>query len=87
MSPISLPRQLKKVSDRALLKSLESGLEIVEENLKQATSHADKIAGASARHRSHFGCSRHCRSAEKQADVGDRITDWRSSFRCHLFLG
>lgn len=50
MSPISLPRQLKKVSDRALLKSLESGLEIVEENLKQATSHADKIAGASARH-------------------------------------
>jgi heptaprenyl diphosphate synthase len=50
VSPISLPRQLKKVSDRALLKSLESGLEIVEENLKQATSHADKIAGASARH-------------------------------------
>lgn len=50
MSPISLPRQLKKVSDRALLKSLEAGLEIVEENLKQATSHADKIAGASARH-------------------------------------
>jgi heptaprenyl diphosphate synthase len=50
VSPISLPRQLKKVSDRALLKSLEAGLEIVEENLKQATSHADKIAGASARH-------------------------------------
>ncbi len=50
MSPISLPRQLKKVSDRALLKSLEAGLEVVEENLKQATSHADKIAGASARH-------------------------------------
>lgn len=50
MSPISLPRQLKKVSDRVLLKSLEAGLEVVEENLKQATSHADKIAGASARH-------------------------------------
>ncbi|MFM1956819.1 MAG: hypothetical protein RLZ41_218 [Actinomycetota bacterium] len=50
MSPISLPRQLKKVSDRALLKSLEAGLEVVEENLKKATSHADKIAGASARH-------------------------------------
>lgn len=50
MSPISLPRQLKKVSDRSLLKSLEAGLEVVEENLKQATSHADKIAGASARH-------------------------------------
>ena len=50
MSPISLPRQLKKVSDRALLKSLEAGLEVVEENLKKATWHADKIAGASARH-------------------------------------
>lgn len=50
MSPIALPRQLKKVSDRALLKKLEAGLELVEENLKQATSHADKIAGASARH-------------------------------------
>jgi heptaprenyl diphosphate synthase len=50
VSPISLPRQLKKVSDRALLKSLEAGLEVVEENLRKATSHADKIAGASARH-------------------------------------
>ena len=50
MSAISLPRQLKKVSDRALLKALESGLVVVEESLKQATSHADKIAGASARH-------------------------------------
>lgn len=50
MSVISLPRQLKKVSDRALLKALESGLEIVEANLQVATSHADKIAGASARH-------------------------------------
>jgi heptaprenyl diphosphate synthase len=50
VSRISLPRQLKKVSDRALLKSLESGLEIVEENLLTATQHADKIAGASARH-------------------------------------
>lgn len=50
MSPIALPRQLKKVSDRALLKALESGLEIVETNLLNATQHADKIAGASARH-------------------------------------
>lgn len=47
---ISLPRQLKKVSDRALLKALESGLEVVEANLQLATQHADKIAGASARH-------------------------------------
>lgn len=50
MSPIALPRQLKKVSDRVLLKALESGLEIVETNLLTATQHADKIAGASARH-------------------------------------
>ncbi|MEN9955450.1 MAG: hypothetical protein RLY34_257 [Actinomycetota bacterium] len=47
---ISLPRQLKKVSDRALLKALELGLEVVEANLQVATQHADKIAGASARH-------------------------------------
>jgi heptaprenyl diphosphate synthase len=50
MSPISLPRQLKKVSDRALLKVLEAGLELVEEKLIESTSHADKIAGVSARH-------------------------------------
>lgn len=50
MSPIALPRQLKKVSDRVLLKALESGLEIVETNLLTATQHADKIAGASVRH-------------------------------------
>lgn len=50
MSPIALPRQLRKVSDRALLKALESGLEIVETNLLNATQHADKIAGASVRH-------------------------------------
>lgn len=47
---ISLPRQLKKVSDRALLKSIESGLEVVEAHLQISTQHADKIAGASARH-------------------------------------
>jgi len=47
---ISLPRQLKKVADRALLKSLESGLEVIEEQLQIATAHADKIAGASIRH-------------------------------------
>jgi heptaprenyl diphosphate synthase len=50
VSPIALPRQLRKVSDRALLKALESGLEIVETNLLNATQHADKIAGASVRH-------------------------------------
>jgi heptaprenyl diphosphate synthase len=50
VSPISLPRQLKKVSDRALLKSLEAGLEVVEAKLIDSTSHADKIASASVRH-------------------------------------
>ena len=50
MKKISVPRQLKKVSDRALLKSLESGLEVIEEQLQVATAHADKIAGASIRH-------------------------------------
>ena len=50
MSRISLPKQLRKVADRALLKSLESGLELVEDGLLAATAHADKIAGASARH-------------------------------------
>jgi heptaprenyl diphosphate synthase len=50
VSPIALPRQLRKVSDRALLKALESGLEIVETHLLNATQHADKIAGASVRH-------------------------------------
>ena len=50
MKKISLPRQLKKVADRALLKSLESGLEVIEEQLQIATAHADKIAGASIRH-------------------------------------
>jgi heptaprenyl diphosphate synthase len=50
VSRISLPKQLRKVADRALLKSLESGLELVEDQLLSATSHADKIAGASARH-------------------------------------
>jgi heptaprenyl diphosphate synthase len=50
VSPISLPKQLRKVADRALLKSLESGLEIIEIKLKESTSHAEKIIHASSRH-------------------------------------
>lgn len=50
MSPISLPKQLRKVSDRALLKSLESGLEAVEVQLKSATTYADSVAKNPARH-------------------------------------
>jgi heptaprenyl diphosphate synthase len=50
MSKYSLPRQLRKVSDAALLKALEAGLELVEEQLLEATEYADQVAGASARH-------------------------------------
>jgi heptaprenyl diphosphate synthase len=50
VSKIQLPRQLRKVSDRALLNSLEAGLELVEEKLREATFHADRIAGAASRH-------------------------------------
>lgn len=50
MSKISLPRQLRKVSDAKLLKAIETGLELVEQQLQDATQYADQIAGASARH-------------------------------------
>ena len=50
MTKIQLPKQLRKVSDRALLKSLEDGLEKVEEQLLEATFHADRIAGEASRH-------------------------------------
>ncbi len=50
MSPISLPKQLRKVQDRALLKSLEAGLETVEVQLKSATTYADSVAKNPARH-------------------------------------
>jgi heptaprenyl diphosphate synthase len=50
VSPISLPKQLRKVQDRALLKSLETGLETVEVQLKAATTYADSVAKNPARH-------------------------------------
>jgi heptaprenyl diphosphate synthase len=50
VSPIALPKQLRKVADRALLKSLESGLEVVEVALKDATTYADAVAKNPARH-------------------------------------
>ena len=50
MSPISLPKQLRKVQDRALLKNLEAGLETVEVQLKSATTYADSVAKNPARH-------------------------------------
>lgn len=50
MSKISLPRQLKKVADRALLKSIEAGLEKVEDLLTEATRYADSVAKEPAKH-------------------------------------
>lgn len=49
MSPL-LPKQLRKVSDRALLKSVEAGLEQVETALQKAVAHTDPIANVTARH-------------------------------------
>lgn len=50
MSKISLPKQLRKVADRALLKSIESGLEKVEVLLHDSTRYADSVAKDTARH-------------------------------------
>ena len=50
MSKISLPRQLRKVADRALLKSIEAGLEKVEVLLHDSTRYADSVAKDTAGH-------------------------------------
>lgn len=55
---ISLPRQLRKVTDKALLKTLETGLETVEAALEVAVSHTDPIASVTARHLSSAGGKR-----------------------------
>jgi heptaprenyl diphosphate synthase len=55
---ISLPKQLRKVTDKALLKTLESGLETVEAALELAVSHTDPIASVTARHLSSAGGKR-----------------------------
>ena len=49
MTP-SLPKQMRKVADRALLRSIESGLERVEAALQIAVAHTDPIANVTARH-------------------------------------
>ncbi len=49
MTP-SLPKQMRKVADRALLRSIEAGLERVESALQTAVSHTDPIANVTARH-------------------------------------
>lgn len=46
----SLPRQLRNVADKNLLRAIEAGLELVEAELTLATTFSDKIAGASASH-------------------------------------
>ena len=46
----NLPKQLRKVQDRALLKALENGLETIEAQLKSATTYADSVAKNPARH-------------------------------------
>ena len=54
----TLPKQLRKVADRALLKRLESGLAQVEIALETAVSHTDPIASVTARHLSSAGGKR-----------------------------
>ena len=54
----SLPRQLRKVTDKALLRQLEAGLERVEVALETAVSHTDPIAKVTARHLSSAGGKR-----------------------------
>jgi heptaprenyl diphosphate synthase len=54
----SLPRQLRKVTDKALLRQLEAGLERVEVALETAVSHTDPIANVTARHLSSAGGKR-----------------------------
>lgn len=56
--PISLPRQLRSVSDKELLKRLELGLERVEAALMKAVSHTDPIASVTARHLAEAGGKR-----------------------------
>lgn len=46
----SLPKQMRKVADKELLKRIEDGLEKVEEALQAATAHTDPIAKVTARH-------------------------------------
>ena len=50
MPKTSLPRQLRKVADKELLRQLEIGLEKVEEQLVAAVKHTDPIAKVTTRH-------------------------------------
>jgi heptaprenyl diphosphate synthase len=50
MSKIVLPPQLRKVVDKALLKKIQSGLELVEVELLKAVTHTDPVANVTSRH-------------------------------------
>ena len=50
MSNIVLPPQLRKVVDKALLKKIQSGLELVEVELLKAVTHTDPVANVTSRH-------------------------------------
>jgi len=47
---VSLPKQLRKVADRDLMKTLEAGLEQVETQLRIASSHAESVINGPSRH-------------------------------------
>lgn len=50
MSEIKLPKQLRRVTDLALINSVKAGLADVEEALVAAVAHTDPIANATSRH-------------------------------------
>ena len=50
MSNISLPNQLRKVVDKALIKEIQNGLELVETELLEAVTHTDPVANVTSRH-------------------------------------
>jgi heptaprenyl diphosphate synthase len=50
VSNIVLPPQLRKVVDKALLKKIQSGLELVEVELLKAVTHTDPVANVTSRH-------------------------------------
>lgn len=50
MSKISLPPQLRKVVDKNLIKSIQAGLENVENALLEAVTHTDPVANVTSRH-------------------------------------
>jgi heptaprenyl diphosphate synthase len=50
LSNISLPNQLRKVVDKALIKEIQNGLELVETELLEAVTHTDPVANVTSRH-------------------------------------